>query len=126
MVEGGWRRLGFVTFCIQKNTVIVGDDGNTICDLGNVSSSQVSPSESSDGEQAKSKKAGASSSSPNNPFQARRARTVFTEKQLHELETTFQRHKYLSVQERQLLAHRMALSDIQVKTWYQNRRFDRP
>uniref|UniRef100_A0A914QAS7 Homeobox domain-containing protein n=1 Tax=Panagrolaimus davidi TaxID=227884 RepID=A0A914QAS7_9BILA len=53
---------------------------------------------------------------------ARKARTIFTDKQLQELETTFDRQKYLSVQDRMDLAHRMGLSDTQVKTWYQNRR----
>ncbi|KAE9551892.1 hypothetical protein FO519_004883 [Halicephalobus sp. NKZ332] len=53
---------------------------------------------------------------------ARKARTIFTDKQLQELETTFERQKYLSVQDRVDLAHRMGLTDTQVKTWYQNRR----
>ncbi|CAD6187351.1 unnamed protein product [Caenorhabditis auriculariae] len=53
---------------------------------------------------------------------ARKARTIFTDKQLQELETTFEKQKYLSVQDRMELAHRMGLTDTQVKTWYQNRR----
>lgn len=53
---------------------------------------------------------------------ARKARTIFTDKQLHELESMFDKHKYLSVQDRMDLAQRMGLSDTQVKTWYQNRR----
>uniref|UniRef100_A0A914CMD5 Homeobox domain-containing protein n=1 Tax=Acrobeloides nanus TaxID=290746 RepID=A0A914CMD5_9BILA len=53
---------------------------------------------------------------------ARKARTIFTDKQLQELETTFDRQKYLSVQDRVDLAQRMGLTDTQVKTWYQNRR----
>ncbi|CAB3399642.1 unnamed protein product [Caenorhabditis bovis] len=53
---------------------------------------------------------------------ARKARTIFTDKQLQELENTFEKHKYLSVQDRMELAHRMGLTDTQVKTWYQNRR----
>ncbi|CAD6187352.1 unnamed protein product [Caenorhabditis auriculariae] len=55
---------------------------------------------------------------------ARKARTIFTDKQLQELETTFEKQKYLSVQDRMELAHRMGLSDTQVKTWYQNRSGD--
>ncbi|VDM97725.1 unnamed protein product, partial [Onchocerca ochengi] len=39
-----------------------------------------------------------------------------------ELEATFDKQKYLSVQDRMDLAQRMGLSDTQVKTWYQNRR----
>lgn len=53
---------------------------------------------------------------------ARKARTIFTDKQLQELENNFDKHKYLSVQDRMDLAQRMGLSDTQVKTWYQNRR----
>ncbi|CAO4384996.1 unnamed protein product [Caenorhabditis nigoni] len=53
---------------------------------------------------------------------ARKARTIFTDKQLQELENTFEKQKYLSVQDRMELAHRMGLTDTQVKTWYQNRR----
>jgi len=53
----------------------------------------------------------------------RKARTAFTDHQLQTLEKSFERQKYLSVQERQELAHKLDLSDCQVKTWYQNRRW---
>ncbi|CAD5117774.1 DgyrCDS6518 [Dimorphilus gyrociliatus] len=52
----------------------------------------------------------------------RKARTAFTDHQLNELEASFSRQKYLSVQDRMELASRLNLSDTQVKTWYQNRR----
>ncbi|CAL8070674.1 unnamed protein product [Calicophoron daubneyi] len=52
----------------------------------------------------------------------RKARTAFTDLQLHELEKMFDRQKYLSVQDRMELAERLQLTDTQVKTWYQNRR----
>ncbi|KAL3308344.1 BarH-like 2 homeobox protein [Cichlidogyrus casuarinus] len=52
----------------------------------------------------------------------RKARTAFTDHQLSELECSFERQKYLSVQDRMELAARLNLSDMQVKTWYQNRR----
>ncbi|KAF6775440.1 hypothetical protein AHF37_04749 [Paragonimus kellicotti] len=51
----------------------------------------------------------------------RKARTAFTDLQLHELEKIFDRQKYLSVQDRMELAERLQLTDTQVKTWYQNR-----
>ncbi|CAK5028770.1 unnamed protein product [Meloidogyne enterolobii] len=54
---------------------------------------------------------------------ARKARTIFTDKQLQELETMFEHKRYLSVTDRMELARRMNLSDTQVKTWYQNRRY---
>jgi hypothetical protein len=52
----------------------------------------------------------------------RKARTAFTDNQLNSLEKSFERQKYLSVQDRMELAARLNLSDTQVKTWYQNRR----
>nr|VZH97615.1 unnamed protein product [Spirometra erinaceieuropaei] len=54
----------------------------------------------------------------------RKARTAFSDHQLNELERTFERQKYLSVQDRMQLAEKLRLSDMQVKTWYQNRSID--
>merc|ERR1712012_1365362 len=52
----------------------------------------------------------------------RKARTAFSDGQLQLLESTFEQHKYLSVEERGSLARKLGLSDTQVKTWFQNRR----
>lgn len=52
----------------------------------------------------------------------RKARTAFTDHQLNSLEKSFERQKYLSVQDRMELASKLNLTDTQVKTWYQNRR----
>nr|XP_027222624.1 barH-like 1 homeobox protein [Penaeus vannamei] len=52
----------------------------------------------------------------------RKARTAFTDNQLQTLEKSFERQKYLSVQDRMELAAKLNLTDTQVKTWYQNRR----
>lgn len=52
----------------------------------------------------------------------RKARTAFTDHQLKTLEKSFEKQKYLSVQDRMELAARLNLTDTQVKTWYQNRR----
>ena len=56
------------------------------------------------------------------PRKPRKARTAFTDSQLQNLEKSFERQKYLSVQDRQELAAKLNLSDTQVKTWFQNRR----
>ncbi|XP_037107114.1 homeobox protein BarH-like 1 [Syngnathus acus] len=52
----------------------------------------------------------------------RRSRTVFTELQLMGLEKRFEKQKYLSTPDRLDLAESLGLSQLQVKTWYQNRR----
>lgn len=52
----------------------------------------------------------------------RKARTAFSDHQLQTLENSFERQKYLSVQDRMELAAKLNLTDTQVKTWYQNRR----
>merc|ERR1719336_3332763 len=57
-----------------------------------------------------------------NARKQRKARTAFTDYQLQTLERSFEKQKYLSVQDRQELAAKLNLSDTQVKTWYQNRR----
>ncbi|KAK3786128.1 hypothetical protein RRG08_021461 [Elysia crispata] len=56
------------------------------------------------------------------PKKCRRSRTVFTELQLLGLEKRFESQKYLSTPDRLELAESLGLSQIQVKTWYQNRR----
>ena len=53
----------------------------------------------------------------------RKARTAFSDHQLTQLERSFERQKYLSVQDRMELAATLNLTDTQVKTWYQNRRY---
>ncbi|KAM6306146.1 uncharacterized protein AAHN32_004162 [Aegotheles albertisi] len=52
----------------------------------------------------------------------RRARTAFTSEQVCRLEKTFQRQKYLGASERRKLAAALQLSEVQIKTWFQNRR----
>ncbi|CAI9585508.1 unnamed protein product [Staurois parvus] len=52
----------------------------------------------------------------------RRSRTIFTEMQLMGLEKKFQKQKYLSTPDRLDLAQSLGLTQLQVKTWYQNRR----
>ncbi|XP_059517973.1 homeobox protein VENTX [Myotis daubentonii] len=51
-----------------------------------------------------------------------RVRTAFTEEQVSTLESAFQLHRYLDPQERRRLAQTMGLSEVQIKTWFQNRR----
>ncbi|CAH0553462.1 unnamed protein product [Brassicogethes aeneus] len=46
----------------------------------------------------------------------------FTTSQTDVLEKTFLTHKYLTPEQRKILAENLKLSDRQVKTWFQNRR----
>lgn len=52
----------------------------------------------------------------------RRTRTVFSDMQMIGLEKRFENQKYLSTPDRIQLAESLGLSQLQVKTWYQNRR----
>ncbi|KAM3835816.1 homeobox protein VENTX [Vipera latastei] len=52
----------------------------------------------------------------------RRLRTAFSLEQIRTLESSFKRHKYLGAAERRKLASKMQLSEVQIKTWFQNRR----
>ncbi|XP_007424441.1 homeobox protein VENTX [Python bivittatus] len=53
---------------------------------------------------------------------SRRLRTAFSLEQISTLESSFKRHKYLGAAERRKLASKMQLSEVQIKTWFQNRR----
>ncbi|XP_061204920.1 homeobox protein VENTX-like [Neopsephotus bourkii] len=52
----------------------------------------------------------------------RRLRTAFSAEQVSTLESSFQKQQYLGAAERRKLARRMRLSEVQIKTWFQNRR----
>ncbi|XP_023492302.2 homeobox protein VENTX [Equus caballus] len=53
---------------------------------------------------------------------APRVRTAFTVEQVSTLESSFQHRRYLGPLERRRLAREMRLSEVQIKTWFQNRR----
>ncbi|KAL5259175.1 hypothetical protein ACHWQZ_G009587 [Mnemiopsis leidyi] len=62
---------------------------------------------------------------PNNSLlrkKPRKPRTIFTARQLLELERRFENQKYLTSTERSCLAFILGLSDEQIKVWFQNRR----
>nr|XP_060613118.1 barH-like 1 homeobox protein [Anolis sagrei ordinatus] len=85
-------------------------------------SSSCCPSSSSPSSSPSSSSSGSGSGPGCRLKKPRKARTAFTDHQLAQLERSFERQKYLSVQDRMELAAALSLSDTQVKTWYQNRR----
>merc|ERR1719460_949271 len=52
----------------------------------------------------------------------KKMRTTFTGKQIYELEKMFETRKYLNAAERSQLSRLLAVSEQQVKIWFQNRR----
>ncbi|WKY13684.1 hypothetical protein Q1695_004481 [Nippostrongylus brasiliensis] len=58
-----------------------------------------------------------------NSMSRRKRRVLFTQQQVNELERQFRHKKYLSAQDREILAKNIGLSPTQVKIWFQNQRY---
>ena len=52
----------------------------------------------------------------------RKPRQAYSAKQLERLENEFKQDKYLSVSKRMELSKNLSLTEVQIKTWFQNRR----
>ena len=55
--------------------------------------------------------------------QKRRNRSHFTQHQLQYLERLFSRQKYLTRNERMVLARMLDMTELQIRNWFQNRRY---
>lgn len=57
------------------------------------------------------------------PKRKRRHRSHFTQHQLKHLEKLFSLQKYLTRDERTLLARGLEMTELQIRNWFQNRRY---
>lgn len=61
----------------------------------------------------------------NGPKRKRRNRSHFTQRQLQYLDKIFSRQQYLTRDERTLLARGLEMTELQIRNWFQNRRYQK-
>lgn len=107
-----------------QNDLDDGDDGGDGSDVGEPGGARhhsSSPSENIGGSQGMIVPGGDGCES-GKMKRKKKTRTVFSRSQVFQLESTFDRKRYLSSSERAGLAASLGLTETQVKIWFQNRR----
>ena len=95
-----------------------------VSSLSNFSFSLISVDGASDKEIIQESKSGKCSSEAG-PKRKRRNRSHFTQRQLQYLEKIFSRQQYLTRDERTMLARGLEMTELQIRNWFQNRRYQK-